>query len=330
MRISERFRSLFILLILPVSFSFVAGCGVSSGKKPTETDRPEASSTERSQEQSPNGSTVPFTLSGRKFIELNVRLNDGDPSTFLLFPTFRRSYLFRGKQGNQPLGLSGVSSDEGKVAIDRIRVGSYTVRDLEMPRVRRRDLRRRSPVLRKQEMTSYAGVIGQDVLDGARLTIHYPKKKLHLQRPGVRGRGSDRAPVEPGQMSFRIIEAAMTRRLMVIEAGVNGMYRGQFALMPGMPVNLLDESSVEKWELSTLSDDKLRRRYGLSSSSFQFLEVDRFWCGGRTFRTVLFRVSNQMKRNMSLEAEGVLGYIFLKDKVLQIDFANRWVSLMEP
>jgi len=339
-----------VLAVLPLTVAAVClagllgGCGTSPE---AEAEQEGTAATGQQAESDPGdaeassggdgGVSVPFTLTRRKFMEVNVRVNGGSGQTFLFFPTFRRSVVLRSGsdgEGTSSTGLngSGPSTADGSGrhrTVDRLQVGSFTARDVEVLHISRKALLRLSPIL-KSDQTTYAGVIGQDVLQGTEITLDYPGKTCTIRR--VREPAGQKRPVTvaPGRLPYRMTEAAVNRKLMVIQAGVNGSYRGQFALMPGMPVNLLDRSFVKKWDLSLTSSERLESVYGLRSSSYRFLEIDRFWCGGRTFKKVLFRVSNQLKRNMSLSAEGILGYIFLKNKVVRIHFPQRWVEVRQP
>ncbi len=311
---------LFLLLITPL----LTGCGSSADARKPSEPKPE-------QTEEP-GSTVPFTLTERKFIKTDIRVNDHDPATFLFFPTFSRSVLFRGKpedKGSIQLENDD-SSDTRKITVDRLQIGSFSVRNPDMLHLKRKEVRKLSVLLRKQNLTSYAGILGQNVLRDTELTIHYPEQKLHLRPAERRSKKTNGASLAPGKLTYRMSEATVRRKLLIIQAGINGRYKGQFALMPGMPVSLIDQSSIQKWNLSLLSTEKLRSTYGLPSSKYDFLEIERLWCRGRTFQNVLFRVNDRLKQNMSLNAEGVLGYLFFKDKILQINFPRRWVIVKKP
>lgn len=275
------------------------------------------------------GTTLPISISSRKFIKLTVETGD-QSSQFLLYPSLATTMIFQGDERGFTTDDSFIRQRRGserEVQMDPVQIGSMSVGPVSALLTNRERVRRLSTILAKENLDQVEGVLGYDFLRDKQLTVDYPERKIRLEWASPSPVSAVLETLKPGKTDFDLVDTADTKRMITFQAGVNGNYRTEVALDLGIPVNLMHGATQEKWNLELLSDEDLRQRHGAASSEFDFVSFSRFWIGGRVYRRVLVRLREQMKSRLKTDANVILGNYFFTDKVVQINFPQRWIGI---
>ncbi len=313
-----------VLVLLAVFAGGMSGCStVAPEKEPS-------SPPQQSAPDAVNGTTVPITLSDRQFIELSVKIGE-QSHQFLLYPSLDQSILFSGKETDPSVeeepAVETLPGSQRRVLLSSVRIGSNSFGSLGVVRMKRENVKSLSTVLAKESLSAYTGILGYNFLRNKELKVNYPERTLRLRTASVDMKRAALQVIRPGRTDFDLASTARNKRMIKFRAGVNGNFEGTFSVDLGIPVNLIDQSVLESWNLQKLSDTKLQQRFGASSSRFDFVSVSRLWISGQVFRNVLLRVREEMKLQLGVDAEVILGNYFFTDKVIQINFPQRWISI---
>ena len=308
-------------LVLVAGAVAIAGC--SSTQEPQENPpSPPQTTSARAQ------ASVPITLSDRRLIEFTVELGE-ESHQFLLYPSLDRSIVFRGDNGlstEHPM-VQPRPGTEREVRLQSVVIGSVSFGSLDVLQMTREQVNNFSTVLNRTSLSSYTGILGYNFLRDKQLTVNYPDRKMLLGMSEVNMARAAREVLKPGTTEFEMTNNAQSKRMITFDAGINGNYRGTFAVDLGIPVNLIDQVFLDRWNLQTLSSSELQSRYGSSSSRYDFVSVSRLWIGGRVFERSLLRVRPDMRLQLGVDAPVILGNYFFIDKVLQVNFPQRWLAI---
>lgn len=216
---------------------------------------------------------------------------------------------------------------EREVRLQSVVIGSVSFGSLDVLQMTREQVNNFSTVLNRTSLSSYTGILGYNFLRDKQLTVNYPDRKMLLGMSEVNMARAAREVLKPGTTEFEMTNNAQSKRMITFDAGINGNYRGTFAVDLGIPVNLIDQVFLDRWNLQTLSSSELQSRYGSSSSRYDFVSVSRLWIGGRVFERSLLRVRPDMRLQLGVDAPVILGNYFFIDKVLQVNFPQRWLAI---
>ncbi len=322
LRICNPLRLRLACLLVAAGLVVVAGC--SSTQEPREN----TSSTSRQTRSQRVETTVPITLSNRRLIEFTVEVGD-QSHQFLLYPSLDRSIVFEGENGlsTDDPAVQPRSGSEREVRLQSVVVGSVTFGPLEVLQLKRDQVKNFSTVLNRASLSSYTGILGYNFLRDKQLTVNYPDRRMRLVTADVNMSRAAREVLKPGKTEFEMAETAQSKRMITFQVGINGNHRGTFAVDLGIPVNLIDKAYLDRWNLQTLSSSALQQRFGSSSSRYDFVSVSRLWIGGRVFENALLRVRSDMRLQLGVDAPVILGNYFFTDKVVQINFPQRWLAI---
>jgi len=282
------------------------------------------------QSASPDVNTVyiPFTLVGQ-LITVNAKV-DTVTGLFILDTGSERLVMNRkhydpGYQ-NIPIVSTGntgiVQSVVGK-NIDSLKVERLVVKNLFAHVI---DLGH----IELKKNTRIAGILGYDVFKDFELFIDFPERRIVLYRLDRKGNRID--PQTRWELPADSVSFTLKHHLIQVEAEVNGV-KVKFILDSGAELNLIDRH-INRKVLDKFSIIKRVKLIGVGRKEVEVLAgvLQDVKCGKQYEEKMntLFTSLDAINEGFEVQADGVMGYEFLKTRRTLINYKLRKIYFFNP
>lgn len=275
--------------------------------------------------------TVPFELLSDYLPVVRVTLNDRKTFSFLVNPSIEHTYIFRDTMQQLP-GYDGRSTGNegtsGRRVLESMGIGGLIRRELPV-RVVPRDQFSRLRKRVNEGLQNIDGFLGFRYFRPLDVTLNYPKKRLGLrqaqpvpvteeEREEMARESEKKAP-----LYFSLSGKLQNRRYVTFKSGLNGQFRTRMAIDPTLPSNLISGSIVQQYDLETTRRTGTGKGFGKEEQEITIVTLKRLWIGGNVFRDREFQVVRGISNLLGTGTAAVLGYSFLKDLVVRINYPRR-------
>lgn len=273
---------------------------------------------------------VRFRLAGGQnpLILVPVHVNERGPYEFIL--DTGASLCLISQELSATLGVPVEGEKEARGAAGPVRLGLGRVSSMTVGSARRLDLqvgitdelRRIAAVIR----SPVDGDLGFDFLKDFALTIDYPASVLRLVPAPADGHASGSQPRD-GALPFELVSAS--KPLILLPVGVNGEGPFQFAVDTGSSRTMLSRELAERLAIETIDDAPATG--GGGQVEILAGKVESLTVGNATVRDLAIGAADfltVLSAALGVELDGVLGYNFLNQFEVTIDYPRGTVGLV--
>jgi predicted aspartyl protease len=272
---------------------------------------------------------VEFRLAGGEnpLILIAANVNDRGPYAFIL-DTGAGTSLLSPRLANE-LGVVGTSTKEGTGAAGKVTVALATVDSLAIGGARRAPM----SIAITGEMdrigaavgTRIDGDVGHDFLKSFRVTIDYQKRRVRLAQGAYDVIGA--LPVTHSEVAFRL--ASPTKPLVMVPVGVNGRGPFAFAVDTGASATVLSPALADTLGIGRGESAAMTGAGGMLQATV--CRVTSLAIGGAALDDLTVVVSDflgPIGQAVGTRVDGVVGYNFLREFKVTIDYPGAKLSLM--
>ncbi len=264
----------------------------------------------------PSQSLVDFTLLGGLILMDGVYQNE--KKSYILdtgAPTLILNQKVKSKLKNFGKGISGTIAIE-EIEVDKFSFENESIRDI---RAFYMDLAH----IEKIKKCKIGGLIGFDLIEDKELFIDYPNQKLGFLTQGEKLNLTEYQLVHS-------LPFTMVGHFPVVVAKINGI-KVNLALDTGAEVNVLDKKVLKKIADSNIEIIEKKKLQGTDrkTASGVKLSVDDLKIGTLVEHFSQFTAINMTKLTHEgvKNIEGLLGYTFLKGKIVSINFKTQRLNI---
>jgi predicted aspartyl protease len=276
---------------------------------------------------SPASTKVKFRLAGgaQPLILVPVQVNDSGPFEFILDTGAGTSLLaseLAAQLGIEILGMKEGQTAGGKVSVSLAKVDSLAVGEAKLDNVDVAvvDLDH----LGKTVGATIEGDIGYNFLKHFRITIDYRTNEIRFEDPN---RIDSFAHTAKTEVPIRLANPA--RPLILVDAYANGRGPYQFAIDTGTSTTAITPEAARQFGVETSPIGPITTgsaRVAASAGNLKSFQV-----GGARIDSMPVIVANffdALNGAVGAKLDGIVGYNFLRNYKVVIDYPNEFLSLL--
>jgi predicted aspartyl protease len=269
---------------------------------------------------------VKFRLAGgaQPLILLPVRVNDEGPFEFIL-DTGAGTSLVSPDLAKQ-LELAVLGSKEGQSAGGKVSVSLAKIRSLAVGRAKLMDVDVGIVDLSQIEQAIKAkifGDLGYNFLKHFRITIDYRESEIRFEDPKQMGYLSTRA-----RTAIPIRLANPAKPLILVDVHANGRGPWQFAIDTGTSTTAINRQLAKELDLATKPIGPVTT--GGAPIAMDSGTLDSFMAGGVKVDKMAVVVADffaTLSSTVGAKLDGIIGYNFLRNYTVMIDYPNEILRL---